>query len=259
MHVRPGARAIRALALAAVFALPGGSASHAQAPPSGTGQARPRGADPTAALRPAADAGASERAVRGWDAYARGDLSTALRLLTEAASEPEARPWVHYALGFARLGEQDPVGAARSWDRVRKAAPEFKTVYFNLADAYLQTGADLAAVRVLRDARSRWPDDAEVHNALGVVAISRGDLREAVDAFRQAVRIAPGDPAGHFNLGRAHQLRYHRSRRYNAALGRSFGAGDEREQAVESFRKCVSLGGHYAALAREWLASLEWR
>lgn len=210
-------------------------------------------------LRPATDSADSSLASRGWAAYARGDIHAAGALLTEAAREPDARPWVHYALGFARLAESDVAGAARAWERVRSAAPDFNPVYFDLADAYLQGADTQASVRVLRAAQQRWPADPDVHNALGVVQLRRGALDDAVESFQQAVTVAPSDPAGYFNLGRVRQIRYLQSRRYNAALRRWFAKEEERDRAIDAFRQCVALGGPLAASAREALVALEWR
>lgn len=219
----------------------------------------PSSADRLRRLRPGTDSVDSSLASEGWAAYARGDIHTATALLTEAAGEPDARPWVHYALGFARFAEADAAGAARAWERVRSAAPDFNPVYFDLADAYLQAGDTQASVRVLRAAQQRWPADPDVHNALGVVQVRRGALDDAVESFRQAVRIVPADPAGHFNLGRTHQMRYLQSRRYNAILRRWFAKEQERDLAIDALRQCVDLGGPFTASAREALAALEWR
>lgn len=210
-------------------------------------------------LRPGTDSVDSALASEGWAAYARGDIHAAGALLTEAAREPDARPWVHYALGFARFADADAAGAARAWERVRRTAPDFNPVYFDLADAYLQVGDTQASVRVLRVAQQRWPADPDVHNALGVVQVRRGSLDDAVESFQQAVTLAPADPAGYFNLGRARQMRYLQSRRYNATLRRWFANEQERDRAIDAFRQCVALGGSFAASARDALAALEWR
>lgn len=223
-----------------------------------SGQERPSLSKRALQLEPGADATSTVSASEGWAAYARGDVAEAARLLAQAAAEPGAPPWVHYALGFARLAQADAAGAVRAWERVRHAAPQFKPVYFDLADGYLQTRAYGTGVLVLRDAERRWPDDPEVRNALGVVQVRRGALDDAVESFRHAVRIAPDDPAGHFNLGRAHQLRYVKSRRYNTALRRWFSKDEERDRAAEAFRTCVTLGGPYVTPAREALVALAW-
>src|SRR6185503_6483505 len=44
-----------------------------------------------------ADSVASE----GWSHYQKGDLEGAAHWLGKAASDPNARPWVHYALGYS--------------------------------------------------------------------------------------------------------------------------------------------------------------
>lgn len=222
-------------------------------------RARPSPVERLLQLSPAAASDGSTRAAEGWAAYTRGDVESAARLLDQATSEPGAKPWVHYALGFARLAEGKAAAAVRAWEHVRQAAPDFEPVYFDLTDVYLQVGDDAAALRVLQAAQQRWQSDAEVWNAHGVVQVRRGVLQEAVESFSRAIAIAPDDPAAHFNLGRAHQMRYLHSRRYNAAMGRWLADERERNSAIASFRQCVALGGPYVAAAREALSALEWR
>src|SRR5262249_31994073 len=72
----------------------------------------------------------SPAATQGWEAYQRGDLESARSSLTTAAADGGARPWVHYALGQAQYGLGDYAKAIDSWERVRKASPEFEPVYF---------------------------------------------------------------------------------------------------------------------------------
>ena len=84
-------------------------------------------------------------------------------------------------LALARFGD-----AVAQWERVRVSVPEFEPVYFDLVDGYLQQKAYPKAARVLLDAAGRWPRDADVLNALGVVDITGGALADAINAFDAA-------------------------------------------------------------------------
>ena len=135
-------------------------------------------------------------ASQGWDRYGRGDLEGAEKLLGQAARLPGAAPWVSYALGFAQLGLNRPEAAVRSWVRVRTAAPEFESVYFDLADAYTRLHDPDRAVAVLRLAEARWPKDAEVLNAIGTIQVRRGALDAALKSFQKAADTRAGRRPG---------------------------------------------------------------
>ncbi len=64
--------------------------------------------------------------------------------------------------------------------------------------------ADLpAAIADLRDAIVRYPDDARLRNALGILLADTGDVRGAVDEFSTAVRLDAGYARAWNNLGNA--------------------------------------------------------
>src|SRR4029079_10297497 len=137
---------------------------------------------------PAAPSGPAEI---GWSAYQRGDVETAAVHLADAAKDPDARPWVFYALGLSEFTLRRYKQAATAWERVLRDVPEFEPIYFSLADAYGLQRDDGAAIKILRDAARRWPADAEVHNAIGVIQVRRGALDSAIESFQRATEIAP--------------------------------------------------------------------
>jgi len=197
-------------------------------------------------------------AQEGWAAYQRGDVEAALPLLSRAAAEPQARPWILYTLGLSQAALGRGEDAIASWERVRRDAPEFVEVYIDLADAYAQQLQLTNALDVLRDAERRWPSNPEIHNAIGVIYVRRGALDDAVEAFMKAAAAAPGDPLAYFNLGRAYEMRYVRSRRYVSSQRRWTASDDDRRRATENYERCVKLGGPYAGQAAEAISRLAW-
>jgi VWFA-related protein len=195
----------------------------------------------------------------GWAAYERGDVKAAARLLGEAAARPDARPWVVYASGLACLADGRPADAARAWERVRAAVPQFEPIYFDLADAYLQMEDEGKAVSVLRAAQQRWPADSEIHNALGVAQVKRGALDDAIASFQKAIASSPSESLGYFNLARAFHIRYFKSHRYNTLLKKWTGNDRDREAASANFQKYIEMGGPYADQARAALSALSWK
>ena len=201
----------------------------------------------------------SAEAERGWAAYEKGDVELAARHLGEAAKAPDARPWVVYALGLSQFALRRFSEAAQAWERVRLEVPEFEPIYFSLADAYGLQHEEGTALKVLREAERRWPADAEVANAIGVIQIRRGALDAAVESFERATTIAPQDGLGYFNLTRAHQMRLLKSQRYDRQMQKWIGGDEDRRRAVANFQKYLALGGPYDRQAQEALASLAWK
>jgi VWFA-related protein len=204
-----------------------------------------------------ANGAADTDAAAGWTAYQRGDVESARAALAAAAARPDARPWVQYALGQSEYALRDYASAIASWERVRASTPEFEPVYFDLVDGYIQTRDADKAIRVLHTARDRWPKDAEVHNALGVVQAARGALDDAVRAFSDAVAVAPHDAIGYFNLAKTLELRYRRHEQ-QARARRSPVSPADLEKAIANYKRYLEIGGPYAESAREGLGRLGW-
>ena len=209
--------------------------------------------------RGAASSRSAGTAATGWAAYESGDLTTAASDLRAAVDAGDTRPWVRYALGFAHAARGEWTAAAREWERVRADVPEYQETYFDLADAYLQLADTTAALAVLRDAEKRWPSDAEVYNALGVVQIRRAALDDAVETFEKAVKAAPRESLGYFNLGRAYSMRYFKSQRYSETRRAWVGNTRDRDLAAAQFKKYLTLGGPYEQQAHEALNALAWK
>jgi tetratricopeptide (TPR) repeat protein len=184
---------------------------------------------------------------------------------------------VHYVLGFCALALQQYADAASSWEQVRRRAPAFEPVYFNLADAYLGGGDTARASDVLADAAKRWPKDAEVFDATGVVQIRRGNLVDAIAAFDRATRLAPDDPLGFFNLASSHHAAALRLRQlarsspsqkqgataedrrlllFSGASGLMGKALWHRNLAIKTYQRVIALKGDYARQAEKALDAL---
>jgi VWFA-related protein len=197
-------------------------------------------------------------ATAGWDAYQRGDVETARAKLADAAARNSTDAWVHYTLGMSNYALRRFKDAIASWERVRAAVPDFEPVYFDLVDAYLQEKEHDHATRIARAGLVRWPADPELANALGVVQTSRGALDDAVKSFQSAIAVAPGDATGYFNLAKALELRYTRSRRYVQQLRAWVAHEPDRAAAIQNYERYIELGGVYADSARAGLTRLKW-
>jgi tetratricopeptide (TPR) repeat protein len=112
---------------------------------------------------------------------------------------------------------------------------------------------------VLRDAEQRWPKDAEIYNAMGVLQIRKGALDAAIDSFTHATSAAPDDGLGYFNLGRAYQMRSVKSQRYDSARQRWVGGEEDSKKAVSAFEQYIKIGGPFVQQAKEALQALAWK
>jgi len=202
---------------------------------------------------------ASDVAGKGWAAYQKGNVEGAVRYLGEAAQSPDARPWVRYALGLAHLALRQYPDAVKQWEQVRRDAPDFEPVYFNLADGYMLQKDEATALKVLRDAEQRWPRDAEIYNAMGVLQIRRGTLDSAIESFQKATAVAPADGLGYFNLGRGYQMRAVKFQRYDSARERWVGGEADTKKAQAAYQKYLQIGGPFVQQAKEALQALAWK
>jgi len=231
--------------------------------------ARQTGIAPAAGLRLRPDANkhvdllqsnatADRAATEGWQAYQRGDVAAARVALGTAAASGAAAAWVHYALGMAEYALREYRNAADEWEKVRRAAADFEPVYFDLVDSYVQLKEYDAAIRVLRDSAGRWPRDPEVFNALGVVQTLRGALDDAIKTFQQAVSVAPSDSIAYYNLGRALEMRYVKSRRYVQQLRAWVSNESDKTAAIENYQRHIDARGPYAESAQQGISRLRW-
>jgi len=197
-------------------------------------------------------------ASQGWDRYRSGDLEGAAALLAKAAAAPGAPAWVHYVFGYSELGLQHPDRTAQEWEKVRTLVPEFKPVYLDLADAYMQLDSYGRALEVLKAAESRWAGDVDVMNAIGTIQVRRGALNDAIRTFEAAIAANPQDALAYFNLARTHELRYFKLRRYSPVEGRWLANTADVRAAITNYQRYVRLGGPYVEQAQQALQNLGW-
>lgn len=143
----------------------------------------------------------------------------------------------------------------------------------NLARLLLDQGRALEARDVLAGAIAGGEDSAPVRNLLGLVLHQLGDLEGCARELRQAVRLAPRDPATQFALA---SVSHHLGRDQEAEaavrraivggmdeapvyalLGRILGKLGRREEAETAWRKAVRLDPSSPQAQRE-LADLVW-
>jgi VWFA-related protein len=192
----------------------------------------------------------------GWEAYQRGDVRAAKAALSAAAAHPATPPWVHYALGWSQYALREYEAAGTSWEHVRGVAPAFEPVYFDLADSYLQQRELGKAIDVLRAAEKRWPNDVEVYNAIGVVQVGRQAFDDAIKTFEKAVEVGPDDATACYNLARTHEMRFIQAQRLTHTAGAVNRIFDDRDLAIEYYRRTIAIGKLFVEEAQRGLTRL---
>jgi tetratricopeptide (TPR) repeat protein len=128
-----------------------------------------------------------------WDAEGREDR--AIGLLREMLGRRPRHPDALRALEDA-LRERGQLGeAARAARTLVEAYPEKLWPRLRLAEDLRRAGDDAGAESVLAEARTRFPNAAEVYRAQGGLAWRKGDRQAAIDAWQAAVASSPDDDA----------------------------------------------------------------
>jgi tetratricopeptide (TPR) repeat protein len=111
--------------------------------------------------------------------------------------------------------------AAQNWSgllehskRWTKAQPGQPLAWYSLGIAYGELGRHQEAVDAFKEALRLKPDYAEAWNNLGTAYSHQGRYQEAIQACKEALRLKPDYPVAWHNLGVAH----HRLDRYQEAI-----------------------------------------
>ncbi len=106
--------------------------------------------------------------------------------------------------------------------------PDSADAWFKLGLAYGQLGSHREAIEAFREALRLKPDDAYVWNNLGVTYGNMGRHREAIESYREALRLKPDDADAWYNLGLA------------------YGNMDRHREEIEAYREALRLKPDFA-------------
>ena len=110
-------------------------------------------------------------------------------------------------------------------------------VFLQLGDALRRKGQLDVAFKIVQRGVERHPNDPEGHDLLAHIAIARGDLARAGQAWEAVLRVAPGHVGAMKGLGYVHfqQRRFEDAERYLAQAAQN-GAGRDVIAALENVR-----------------------
>ena len=162
----------------------------------GAGEARVRAATRyLEALRADSSASAAEERllVLAAESLERGDEATFVEPL-ETLTEMAPRSWRgHYLLGELRRLSGNPSGAVVAFEHADALHPLRDADSIRLAELYIDAGAENAARSRLRRIKADSAEYAHAQDVLGVLAVQRRDLDEALVAFERAASVGPRD------------------------------------------------------------------
>lgn len=135
-----------------------------------------------------------------WLRVLQGLAFLSLPLMSQPAALSDGNLLFHQG----RYGE-----AAVRYARALERYPDMAELYFNMGNAYLSLGEAEKAARCYQEFLARSGDSelaAQAHYNRGLAALLQKDLAAARDAFKQALRLNPGDADARWNLDLVNQL-----------------------------------------------------
>ncbi|MBI4849234.1 MAG: tetratricopeptide repeat protein [Nitrospirae bacterium] len=100
--------------------------------------------------------------------------------------------------------------------------------WFNFGVAYGESGQYKEAIEAFKQAIKNAPDHAQAHFNLGVAYDDLGMYKEAIEAYKQAIRIKPDLAEAHNNLGVA------------------YGKSGQHKEAIEEYKQAIRIKPDYA-------------
>jgi len=153
------------------------------------------------------------RAALGTELIVQRQYDEGIAVLRQFVADGPSRPNripAHVMIAEALAAQDKLDDAAGEWRAILALAPGASNARAGLARVIsaqaqkaLQRGDADTGERYAREAVQLAPGDGADHNFLGVALASKGNLAEALTHFREAQRIAPGDPQFKANLDRA--------------------------------------------------------
>jgi predicted CXXCH cytochrome family protein len=170
-------------------------------PPERLPLASPLLADPVRAVRIAAARLLASIPVGSISAELRPRLESGWREWIAAQRIDADRPEARTNLGTFYAERGDGAAAEAELRQAIRMRPDFATAYVNLADVLRASGRDVEGERVLRDGLARSSSDGDLHHALGLLLVRRGQHAEALIELEKAARLRPGEARYAYVLG----------------------------------------------------------
>jgi tetratricopeptide (TPR) repeat protein len=123
---------------------------------------------------------------------AAGNYEQALPLLTRAAEIAPNKADLQEEVGFALEKTGRTEAAKEAYQRALEADPKAALGRSRLAEMIFTEGRKDEAVQMVRTGLQQNPQSPELHRSLGSLLERSGNVREAITAYREYARLAPG-------------------------------------------------------------------
>ena len=132
-----------------------------------------------------------------------GEVTVAIGMFEKAISVNPDKPRPYNNLGVALLNIGKSDEASDILHKALKLQPENPETNYNLGLVHSMHNKLEDAEKYYLKAHEHFPEDydPDVHNNLGITLARQGKLAEAIEHFREAVRISNDDQFAHNNLG----------------------------------------------------------
>lgn len=121
------------------------------------------------------------------------------------------REAVTEAKALANRGDYS--SARNTLERLLEQQPRHPELWANLAALYYQMAEPEAFTQALKRARQLEPDNAQVLNLEGTLALEEGHVDAAKERFTRALKSEPEHPEVHYNLALLYDTYYQNLRR----------------------------------------------
>lgn len=174
---------------------------------------------------------------------------------------------------YLRLKPGSPL-TSKTVDASLASAPKPALERYNKARELARAGNNKAAIEQLKEAISIFAEFGLAFNELGVQYLKLGQLDQALESLRSAVKLAPAAFSPRLNYGIAllnkkefsqAEAELRRALKKNASsptahlyLGMSLISLRKHDQAEEELQRAVTLGGNEMSLAHYYLGGIFW-
>ncbi len=134
----------------------------------------------------------------------------------------------------------DYPSARNTLERLLEQQPRHPELWANLAALYYQMAEPEAFTQALKQARQLAPDNAQVMNLEGTLALEKGHVDTAKDWFTRALKSEPEHPEAHYNLALIYDTYYQNLRR-----------------AVHHYQAYLKFNAEPDKATADWLKQLE--
>ncbi len=164
------------------------------------------------------------------------ELQGAIRSFRMAKTLSRDKATVPLALGKAFLREMALLEARNQFQEALRRDPNLVEAQLGLGSVLARQGQFQEALHQLLPLSRTYPNSKELWNEIGRVYYQLGDYTNGVEAFQQALSIAPDDPKLHFQLKQCYQRlqrvaearreetigKYHAERHWESAIAREY-------------------------------------